>query len=132
MSGVAGCVAFVLGVTLALFGPLGNGIATHEPTSGASAHAPVVSLRRIGHGGELEISRMPEPPVGEVYELWLDRPGSPPRPTDALFTVTRSGSATVDIPGSLRGLRSVLVTAEPLGGSAAPTSAPVLKLPIAG
>ncbi len=75
---------------------------------------------------------MSEPPFGEVYELWLDRPGAPPRPTDALFTVTRAGSADVQIPGSLRGVRSVLVTAEPLGGSPSPTSAPILRVAIPG
>lgn len=75
---------------------------------------------------------MSEPPFGEVYELWLDRPGAPPRPTDALFAVTRAGSADVQIPGSLRGVRSVLVTAEPLGGSSSPTSAPILRVAIPG
>ena len=75
---------------------------------------------------------MSEPPFGEIYELWLDRPGSPPQPTDALFTVTGAGSADVQIPDSLRGVRSVLVTAEPLGGSSSPTSAPVLRVAIPG
>lgn len=73
---------------------------------------------------------MPEPPVGEVYEVWLNRPSAPPRPTDALFTVTSEGNAAVEVPGSLRGVREITVTSEPLGGSSSPTSAPVLRLPV--
>ncbi len=45
---------------------------------------------------------------------------TPPQPTDALFTVTRAGAGSVEVPGSLRGVREVMVTSEPLGGSSAP------------
>jgi Anti-sigma-K factor rskA len=97
------------------------------PASGARA-----SLRRIGSYGELTVSGMPEPPIGEVYEVWLSHGGGPPQPTDALFTVTDGGDGSVDVPGPLDGAREVLVTSEPLGGSSSPTSAPVLRVPVAG
>lgn len=74
---------------------------------------------------------MPEPPIGEVYEVWLERTGKPAQPTDALFTVTSSGDGAVEVPGALRSVREVMVTAEPLGGSSAPTSAAVLRLRVA-
>jgi anti-sigma factor RsiW len=48
-----------------------------------------------------------------------------PDPTNALFSV-RGGSATVEVPGSVRGVEQVLVTDEPNGGSRAPTRAPVI------
>lgn len=97
----------------------------HEPA------APVAraSLRRIGTRAELVISDMPQPPIGEVYELWLDRAGRAPEAADALFTVTSSGSAAVEVPGGLRGVGDVIVTTEPLGGSTRPTSLPVLRVP---
>lgn len=95
----------------------------------ATVHA---SLQQIGSHAELIVSGMPEPPVGEVYEVWLDRASGAPQPTDALFTVTRSGDGSVDVPGPLRGVRSVSVTSEPLGGSSSPTSAPVLHLRVNG
>jgi|SRR5665213_125695 len=95
--------------------------------TGAGAHA---LLRRSKDRGELEVSNLAEPPVGEVYEVWLERSGSPPHPTDALFTVTHSGEATVEVPGSLRGVRVVMITAEPLGGSSSPTSAPILSVTV--
>jgi hypothetical protein len=91
----------------------------------AGLHA---DLRRVGDRGELQVSGMREPPVGEVYELWLNRGGSREQPTDALFTVTSAGAANVEVPGSLHGVRALTVTAEPLGGSSRPTSPPVLSV----
>jgi hypothetical protein len=93
----------------------------------ATAHA---SLQQTGPYAELIVSGMPEPPVGEVYEVWLNRASGPPQPTDALFTVTDAGNGSVDVPGPLRGARAVTVTSEPRGGSSSPTSAPVLRVSV--
>ena len=43
-------------------------------------------------------------------------------PTSALWTPRADGSADVAVPGSLDGVQSVLVSAEPPGGSPAPTT----------
>jgi hypothetical protein len=116
-------------------------IALHRASSSASSHThPVVtlsartiraSLQHAGSRNELIVSGVPEPPIGEVYEIWLNRPSARPQPTDALFTVTSEGDAVVEVPGELRGVSQVTVTSEPLGGSSSPTSAPVLRLPVA-
>jgi anti-sigma-K factor RskA len=78
-----------------------------------------------GHG-ELIIRRMPPAPAGKVYEVWLRRSGASPTPTSVLFDVTSMGAARVDVPGDLHGVKEVLVTPEPLGGSRVPTHAPVI------
>jgi Anti-sigma-K factor rskA len=96
-----------------------------------AAQTARASLRYTAGRAELVVSGMPEPPIGEVYELWLNRPGSSPRPTDALFMVTSAGSGSVEVPGSLRGVREVMVTSEPLGGSSSPTSLAVLHVRVA-
>jgi anti-sigma-K factor RskA len=83
-------------------------------------------LRQVGGHAELVISGVSQPPRGKIYELWLAREGRAPQATDALFGVTHTGSASVNVPGSLAGVRQVMVTAEPLGGSAHPTSAPII------
>jgi Anti-sigma-K factor rskA len=84
------------------------------------------SLHGSSSRAELVLMGMSEPPVGEVYELWVvATAGGGPRATDALFTVTSAGRGTVDVPGGLRGVREVMVTSEPLGGSTQPTG-PVL------
>ncbi|HEY4996384.1 MAG TPA: anti-sigma factor, partial [Solirubrobacteraceae bacterium] len=79
---------------------------------------------------ELVVSGMSEPPPGQVYELWTERAGEPPRPTDALFTVTSAGKATVEVPGGLRGVSGVMVTREPRGGSSVPSAAAVLRVSV--
>jgi hypothetical protein len=88
------------------------------------AHA---SLRQVGGHSELLLAGMPQPPAGKIYEIWLSR-GAAPQPTDALFGVTRHGSGAVAVPGSLHGVKEVLVTSEPLGGSSRPTSTPLIRV----
>jgi anti-sigma-K factor RskA len=75
----------------------------------------------------LRVKGLPSPPRGYVYEVWLLRRGAAaPSPTDALFSVDRRGSGRVALP-SVRGVEAVLVTAEPDGGSSAPTSQPLIS-----
>jgi Anti-sigma-K factor rskA len=97
----------------------------HIAANIAGAHA---SLRQAGSRSELVVSGMPQPPLGEIYEVWLARTAASPQPTDALFGVTNSGSGSVNVPGSLHGVHEVMVTREPLGGSSHPTSAPLLRV----
>ena len=75
----------------------------------------------------LVASKLPKPPAGRVYQVWLKRPGKDPEPTDALFSVRRDGSASVDVPGSLDGVEAVLVTDEPMGGSEVPTGKLIIQ-----
>jgi anti-sigma-K factor RskA len=83
------------------------------------------SLRVSAGHAQLEVSGMPQTPAARVYEVWVKRSGAP-QPTDALFTVTAAGDATVDVPGDVQGVQVVMVTSEPRGGSKVPTSAPVI------
>jgi hypothetical protein len=89
------------------------------------AHA---SLRRAGADTELALSGMPAPPIGEIYELWLLRDGQRPRALNDMFNVTSSGHAVLTLPGHLRGVREVMLTEEPIGGSPTPTGPVVLRL----
>lgn len=70
--------------------------------------------------------KLPAPARGRVYQLWVDRDGRID-PTKRLFT-PRDGSASVDIPGPIRGVRQVMVTDEPAGGSAAPTTPAIISV----
>ncbi len=89
--------------------------------AGASA-----TLHQSGGHAWLTVSKMPEPAPGHVYEVWVKRPGRTlPQPTTSLFAPTTSGTATVDVPGSI-GASEVLVTQEPAGGSSLPTGPAVI------
>ncbi len=80
-------------------------------------HRATAELRKVGSHLELVVVGMPAPPPGRIYEVWLEHGAAAPRPTDALFSVTRTGSGSVGVPGDLSGVSKVLVTDEPLGGA---------------
>ena len=95
----------------------------------ASAPAARASLQLSDDATKLQVRRMPPPPAGKVYQVWLKRPNQDPAPTTALFRTDSSGSADVEIQrGRLKGVDQVLVTAEPDGGSMKPTSNPVIAV----
>jgi hypothetical protein len=126
--------AAVAAAVLIALGIGGGVLLSGNGSSGRTVQAQVVapaspaaraSLTVAGERATLKVRDFPAPPSGRVYQVWLKRPGRPPDPTTALFRV-RGGSATVDVPGSMQGVDQVLVTAEPDGGSRAPTRAPVI------
>lgn len=101
--------------------------------SGGSPGARVIQastgnaeLRIAAGRGELIVRALPQPPAGQIYQVWLARPNHPLAPTRALFGVTTAGQADVGIPGNLTGVSEVLVTPEPAGGTKAPTHTPVI------
>jgi hypothetical protein len=86
---------------------------------------------RVGKGGaKLVVAGLPAPPKGRIYQVWLDHPNDrqPPEPTDRLFSVSKHGHATVDVPGDLKDVSAVLVTDEPIGGSQIPTGRKVIAV----
>lgn len=89
------------------------------------AHA---SLYQIDNRSNLVVSGMPQPALGKIYEVWLNRGGPSPQPTDALFSVTSRGSGSVAVAQNLNGVKEVMVTSEPLGGSTHPTSPPLIRV----
>jgi Anti-sigma-K factor rskA/Putative zinc-finger len=92
----------------------------------APGYHATAELRKVGSHLELTVVGMPAPPPGRIYEVWLEHGTAAPEPTDALFSVTRTGSGAVGVPGDLHGVSKVLVTDEPLGGSLKPTRTPVI------
>ena len=117
---LAALVAVLIAVSL--------GSSSHSVTTPGSAPVgATASLRQRDGHAELIVERMPPPALGRIYEVWLKRGGGEPKPTNALFGVTNHGSAAVDVP-NLHGVKEVLVTSEPAGGSLHPTSAPVIRV----
>jgi len=88
-------------------------------------------VRQSATGAELVVSGVPRPPAGEIYEVWLAPTHGSPRPTNALFGVGANGDASVDVPYDLHHVKTLLVTAEPAGGSQHPTSPPILTAALA-
>lgn len=123
---VAGIAAACTAAVLALVA-IEHGRDTPRVVAARVMGSPGAAQLRISHNhAELVVSHLPPPPAGRIYEVWLLRGSTAPAPTSALFSVTRRGAATVDVPGDLRGVRQILVTQEPAGGSRVSTHQPVI------
>jgi anti-sigma-K factor RskA len=127
---LAGTLALAASAAVAVVLLLAVSSTTRERVTSAHVAVPGAgaSLLQLGAHSELLVSRMPQPPRGKIYEVWLNRGGASPQPTDSLFGVTNAGSGAVAVPNNLRGVKEVLVTSEPLGGSSRPTSAPLIRI----
>jgi hypothetical protein len=123
--GSLGATAVVIAVAVAVFASGGGSAGTRVIPAEALAPGVRAQLRLGGGQAELTIANMPQAPPGRVYEVWLKGSGAP-QPTDALFSVASNGHATVEVPGVVRGIKEVMVTSEPLGGSRVPTRPPVI------
>ena len=91
-----------------------------------AGHDATAALRKVGSHVQLQVTGMPAPALGRIYEVWLKDGSQAPEPTDALFSVTGQGDGTVGVPGDLQGVSKVMVTEEPAGGSLKPTHSPVI------
>jgi anti-sigma-K factor RskA len=105
---------------------------TKSSTSTVAARATAVqpqaraTIVRSGDTAVLRAERLAPPGRDRVYEVWLVRKGSTRPEPSSLFQIRRDGSGEAGIDGSLHGVQQVMVTAEPAGGSGAPTTKPVL------
>jgi hypothetical protein len=123
---LAAVAAATIAIVLGGGSPAGERVIQGRVT--ASAQGAKAFLRQRGGRAELVVSRMTQPALGKVYEVWLSHGSGPPQPTDALFSVTGQGNGSVDVPENLHGVKEVMVTSEPLGGSTHPTSPPLIRI----
>jgi hypothetical protein len=127
--GLAGALALGVGVAIGALAFSSSASVRSEVIHAvvvAPGHHATAELRKVGSHLELVVVGMPAPPPGRIYEVWLEHGAEAPLPTDALFSVTKTGSGSVGVPGDLHGVSKVLVTDEPLGGSLKPTRTPVI------
>ncbi len=124
---LAAAAVLVIALVLALGGGSG-GEKVFRGRVSASAPGARATLRQHDGRSELVVSHMPQPGAGRVYEVWLSRAGGEAQPTSALFDVTASGAGATDVPSDLHGIREVMVTSEPQGGSSRPTRQPLIRI----
>jgi anti-sigma-K factor RskA len=120
-----GALAVLAVITVLLSrGPSTSGTQYVRASTAWRGGGAVVALN--GSTGQLLVKGMPAPPAGKVYEVWVQHGHGSPSPTDALFDVNKLGEAAVDVPGKLSSNDTVMVTAEPAGGSLVPTPPAVI------
>lgn len=78
---------------------------------------------------ELTVHNLPHLRGNRIYEVWLRHSHGDLEPR-GLFSVTASGDGAVDVSGNLEGIKALLVTEEPTGGTKAPTTKPVIVMPV--
>ena len=122
---LGGALAAVAAIVVAIVLASGGSTATRVIQADVRG-AGTAKLIVTGGRGELVVSHFPPPGARRIYQVWLQRPHQAPSPTRTLFDVTSNGAGEVGVAGDLHGVSEVLVTSEPLGGSSAPTTAPVI------
>jgi hypothetical protein len=125
--GIAGVMAAAVGVYL-----VGNSDQAPASSTVAFRATPIepgakAKIVRSADTAVVRVEKLPVQRPGHVYELWLRRGGNDQLEPSSLFVVGRDGRGSAGIPGGLEGVREVLATLEPQGGSARPTAQPVLR-----
>lgn len=100
---------------------------TTVKTSEPSGILAAVSMEGTKHG-RIELENVKPLPHDKVLEAWVERDGEV-EAVPTLFVPNGAGEASTRI-GDMRGVSAVMVTQEPPGGSAAPTSTPIVTVAI--
>jgi anti-sigma factor RsiW len=125
----AGMLVVLAAVAAVAF--LGGGSGATRTLQARVQGSPGRAVLQLSHGrSTLIVRQFPAPAPGHVYEVWLERAHGSPVPTQTLFSVTHGGAADVGLTESLTGVRQILVTQEPAGGSVVSTQRPLIVAPV--
>lgn len=111
---------------------VGNGGSGESPESSTvvSRQPDGITVKMVseGDGGKLHLSGVGQLPPDKVLEAWVEREGKV-EAVPALFVPDRKGQAETTIE-NLSGVKTVMVTKEPSGGSDAPTGEPIVTMSV--
>jgi len=120
---VAGIVGYEVGRD-------GDGGSNRGSTIERRVEGLTVKMTQEGDGGKLELVGVGKLPPGKVLEAWVEREGQV-EAVPALFVPDRDGHAETTI-ADMGGVKTVMVTEEPQGGSEAPTGEPIMTMSVPG
>jgi anti-sigma-K factor RskA len=97
-------------------------------TTVVAGHSPEVTAEMVrdGESGTLHLANLHQLPRDKVLQAWVERDGSV-ESAKTLFIPNQDGTASATIDG-MDGVSTVMVTAEPRGGSVQPTSDPIVSV----
>jgi anti-sigma-K factor RskA len=132
VAGIATAVLVVAAIGgFAVSGGIG-GAGDNGTTTYAAGKAPGVTAHVVtetdGTSATLHLANVRQLPSERVLEAWVQRDGEV-HAVRALFVPDRDGHASTTI-ANMQGVETVMVTTEPPGGSEAPTSSPIVTIPI--
>lgn len=101
-----------------------------DATTVAVGKPPAVTAEMVSEGdsGTLRLANLHQLPAGEVLQAWVQR-GERVESAKTLFVPNADGTATAVI-DEMEGVDTVMVTAEPRGGSEQPTGKPIVAVSI--
>jgi anti-sigma-K factor RskA len=101
-----------------------------QTTTVVTGQSPGVTAEMVREGetGTLRLANLHQLPAGKVLQAWVQR-GKRVVSAKALFVPNSDGTATATI-DNMDDVNTVMVTAEPRGGSIQPTSAPIVSVSI--
>jgi anti-sigma-K factor RskA len=128
---LAGLAALALVVAAVAAYAIGSGDSGGASTTTVVAgHSPgvVAKVVRDGGSGTLHLTNLHQLPPDKVLQAWVQR-GKRVVSAKTLFVPNQDGTASATI-DDMEGVNTVMVTAEPRGGSVQPTSAPIVSVSI--
>jgi anti-sigma-K factor RskA len=128
---IAGLAALVLVVAAVAAYAIGSGDSGGgNTTTVVSGHSPAVvaEVVREGTTGTLHLTNLHQLPSDKVLQAWVERDGQVVS-AKTLFVPNQDGTASATI-DDMEGVKTVMVTAEPRGGSVQPTSPPIASVSI--
>lgn len=128
---VAGLAALVLVVAAVAAYAIGSGDSGGgNTTTVVEGHSPgvVAEVVRDGGSGTLHLTNLHQLPSNKVLQAWVERDGQVVS-AKTLFVPNQDGTASATI-DDMEGVKTVMVTAEPRGGSVQPTSPPIVSVAI--
>jgi anti-sigma-K factor RskA len=109
---------------------IGGGSGDSDTTTVVAGQAPGVTAEMVrdGESGTLHLAHLDQLPPDEVLQAWVQR-GERVVSAKTLFVPNRDGTAAATI-DDMDGVTTVMVTAEPRGGSVQPTTEPIISLSV--
>jgi anti-sigma-K factor RskA len=127
---LAGLAALALVVAAVAAYAIGSGDSGGNTTTVVAGHSPgvVAEVVRDGSSGTLHLTNLHQLPPDKVLQAWVQR-GKRVVSAQTLFMPNQDGTASATI-DDMEGVNTVMVTAEPRGGSVQPTGAPIVSVAI--
>lgn len=128
LAGLAALVLVAAGVAAYAIGNGGSG--DGGATTVTAGHSPGVTAEMVrnGESGTLHLANLHQLPRDEVLQAWVQR-GERVESAKTLFVPNPDGTASATI-DDMDGVSTVMVTAEPRGGSVQPTGEPLVSVSI--
>lgn len=126
--GLAALALVVAAVAAYAIGSGDSGGGGGGTTTVAVGHPPGVTAEVVSQGesGTLHLANLHQLPADEVLQAWVERDGRV-ESAKTLFVPNQDGTASATI-DDMNGVTTVMVTAEPRGGSTQPTSPPIVSV----